>query len=100
MRTAVTAKARGLWRRADGGLHRISQGIAVDRWSIHNARLVPNGKEYRIIVRNAHPSQASRRLFEKGKNRLDNHPKSKEQKRKNHGKAWNEPRPKVVGYRI
>ena len=83
-------------RRADGRFHRISRGKAIDRKSIHGARLVPNGKEDWIIVRNAHPALISRRQFEKAKNRLDNHPKSKEQKQNNHGKTWDGKRSRFV----
>ncbi|MHC4546366.1 MAG: recombinase family protein, partial [Planctomycetota bacterium] len=83
-------------RRADGRFHRISRGKAVDREGVHGARLVPNGKEDWIIVRNAHPSLISRRLFERAKNRLENHPKSKEQQQNNHGKTWNGKRSRFI----
>jgi site-specific DNA recombinase len=83
-------------RRADGRFHRISRGKAIDRKSVHGARLVPNGKEDWIIVRNAHPALISRRLFEKARNRLENHPKSKEQKQHNHGKTWDGKRSRFI----
>lgn len=66
--------------------------ITRRRKSKHGARLVPNGKEDWIIVRNAHPALISRRLFEKARNRIENHPKSKEQNQNNHGKTWDSKR--------
>ena len=78
-------------RRTDGRFHRISQGQAVDRQNIHGARLVPNGKTDWIVVRDAHPALISRRLFEQARQRLENHPKSIEQRQQfnTHGKTWN-----------
>jgi len=51
-------------RRTDARFHRISKGQAVDRESVHGARLVPNQKEDWIVVRDAYPPLISRRLFE------------------------------------
>jgi DNA invertase Pin-like site-specific DNA recombinase len=75
-------------RRTDGRFHRISGGRAVDRDRIHGARLVPNGKDDWIVVRDAHPALISRRLFEQARQRLENHPKSIEQRRRLQGRTW------------
>jgi DNA invertase Pin-like site-specific DNA recombinase len=83
-------------RRTDGRFHRISGGRAVDRDRIHGARLVPNGKDDWIVVRDAHPALISRRLFEQAKQRLENHPKSIEQRRRLHGRTWNGQRSRFI----
>jgi len=76
-------------RRTDARFHRISKGRAMDRESVHGARLVPNSKDDWIVIRDAHPALINRRLFEQAKQRLENHPKSIEQRQSNHGKTWN-----------
>ncbi|MHC4430745.1 MAG: recombinase family protein, partial [Planctomycetota bacterium] len=81
-------------RRTDGRFHRISGGRAVD--GIHGARLVPNGKDDWIVVRDAHAALISRRLFAHAKQRLDNHPKAIEQRRRLHGRTWNQLLPQQV----
>ncbi|GAH73623.1 unnamed protein product, partial [marine sediment metagenome] len=83
-------------RRQDGRFHRISKGRAVDRENVHGARLVPNSKEDWIVIRDAHPSLISRRLFEQIKHRLENHPKSIEQRKSNHGRTWNGRRSRFI----
>ena len=84
-------------RRQDGRFHRISKGRAVDRENVHGARLVPNNKEDWIVIRDAHPSLIGRRLFEQTRQRLENHPKSIEQrKRDHHGKTWNGQRSRFI----
>jgi DNA invertase Pin-like site-specific DNA recombinase len=88
-------------RRRDGRFHRISKGQAVDRESVHGARLVPNQKEDWIIVRDAHPPLISRRLFEQTRQRLENHPKSIEQRQRSsrlntHGRTWNGQRSRFI----
>jgi len=67
-------------RRTDARFHRISKGQAIDCQSVHGARLEPNSKDDWIVVRDAHPSLIGRRLFEQVKQRLENHPKSIEQR--------------------
>jgi len=88
-------------RRTDARFHRISKGQAVDRKSVHGARLVPNQKEDWIVVRDAHPPLISRRLFEQAKQRLESHPKSIEQRQRisklnTHGKTWNGQRSRFI----
>ena len=88
-------------RRTDARFHRISKGQAVDRESVHGARLVPNQKEDWIVVRDAHPPLISRRLFEQAKQRLESHPKSIEQRQRisklnTHGKTWNGQRSRFI----
>jgi hypothetical protein len=83
-------------RRTDARFHRISQGRAVDRENVHGARLVPNGKSDWIVIRDAHPGLISRRLFEQARQRLENHPKSIEQRQNTHGKTWNGQRSRFV----
>ncbi len=83
-------------RRTDARFHRISQGRAVDRENVHGARLVPNGKSDWIVIRDAHPGLISRRLFEQARHRLENHPKSIEQRQNNHGKTWNGQRSRFI----
>ena len=88
-------------RRTDARFHRISKGQAVDRESVHGARLVPNQKEDWIFVRDAHPPLISRRLFEQAKQRLESHPKSIEQRQRisklnTHGKTWNGQRSRFI----
>jgi len=83
-------------RRTDARFHRISHGRAVDRENVHGARLVPNDQSDWIVIRDAHPALINRRLFEQAKQRLENHPKSIEQKQNNHGKTWNGQRSRFV----
>jgi hypothetical protein len=83
-------------RRTDARFHRISQGRAVDRENVHAARLVPNGKSDWIVIRDAHPGLISRRLFEQARQRLENHPKSIEQRQNKHGKTWNGQRSRFI----
>lgn len=88
-------------RRQDGRFHRISKGRAVDRENVHRARLVPNSKSDWIIIRDAHLPLISRRLFEQAKQRLENHPKSIEQRQhvsklNTHGKTWNGQRSRFI----
>jgi len=88
-------------RRMDGRFHRISKGQAVARESVHGARLVPNQKEDWIVVRDAHPPLINRRLFEQARQRLENHPKSIEQRQRisklnTHGKTWNGQRSRFI----
>ena len=84
-------------RRQDGRFHRISKGRAVDRENVHGARLVPNSKSDWIIVSDAHLPLISRRLFEQTKQRLENHPKSIEQRKRGyHGKTWNGQRSRFI----
>jgi len=83
-------------RRTDARFHKISQGRAVDRENVHGARLVPNGKSDWIVIRDAHPGLISRRLFEQARQRLENHPKSIEQRQNNHGKTWNGQRSRFI----
>jgi len=88
-------------RRTDARFHRISQGRAVDRENVHSARLVPNGKSDWIVIRDAHPGLISRRLFEQARQRLENHPKSIEQRQhvsklNTHGKTWNGQRSRFI----
>ncbi len=91
-----------IWnRRTDGRFHRISKGQAVARESVHGARLVPNQKEDWIVVRDAHPPLINRRLFEQARQRLENHPKSIEQRQRisklnTHGKTWNGQRSRFI----
>jgi len=87
--------------RQDGRFHRISKGRAVDRENVHGARLVPNSKEDWIVIRDAHPSLIGRRLFEQVRQRLENHPKSIEQRQRTskldtHGKTWNGQRSRFI----
>jgi hypothetical protein len=58
-------------RRTDARFHRISNGRAIDRDSVHGARLVPNDKSDWIVVRDAHPALIPRRLFQQARYRLD-----------------------------
>ena len=88
-------------RRTDARFHRISKGQAVARESVHGARLVPNQKEDWIVVRDAHPPLISRRLSEQASQRLENHPKSIEQRQRvsklnTHGKTWNGQRSRFI----
>ncbi|MFH1615103.1 MAG: recombinase family protein [Planctomycetota bacterium] len=84
-------------RRTDARFHRISQGRAVDRENVHGARLVPNGKSDWIVIRDTHPGLISRWLFEQARQRLENHPKSIEQrKRVYHGKTWDGRRSRFI----
>ncbi len=88
-------------RRMDGRFHRISKGQAVARESVHGARLVPNQKEDWIVVRDAHPPLINRRLFEQARQRLENHPKSIEQRQRisklnTHGRTWNGQRSRFI----
>jgi len=88
-------------RRTDARFHRISKGRAVDRQSIHAARLVPNSKEDWIVVRDAHPPLIGRRLFEQVRKRLESHPKSIEQRQRvskldTHSKTWNGQRSRFI----
>jgi hypothetical protein len=83
-------------RRTDARFHRISQGRAVDRENVHGARLVPNGKSDWIVIRDAHPALISRRLFEQARQRLENHPKSIEQRKITHGRTWNGQRSRFI----
>jgi DNA invertase Pin-like site-specific DNA recombinase len=83
-------------RRTDARFHRISQGRAVDRENVHGARLVPNDQSDWIVIRDAHPALINRRLFEQAKQRLENHPKSIEQKQNNHGRTWNGQRSRFI----
>ena len=88
-------------RRTDARFHRISNGQAVDRESIHGHRLVPNDKTDWIIVRDAHPAIISRRLFQLARDRLDNNIASIEQRGmdprlKTHGRTWNGKRSRFI----
>jgi DNA invertase Pin-like site-specific DNA recombinase len=88
-------------RRTDARFHRISKGRAVDRQSIHAARLVPNSKNDWIVVRDAHPPLIGRRLFEQVRKRLESHHKSIEQRQRvskldTHGKTWNGQRSRFI----
>jgi DNA invertase Pin-like site-specific DNA recombinase len=83
-------------RRTDGRFHRISQGRAVDRENVHGARLVPNDPNDWIVIRDAHPALINRRLFEQAKQRLENHPKSIEQKQCTDGRTWNGQRSRFI----
>jgi len=88
-------------RRTDARFHRISKGQAVDRESVHGARLVPNQKEDWIVVRDAHSPLISRRLFEQAKQRLESYPKAIEQRQRisklnAHGKTWNGQRSRFI----
>ena len=67
-------------RRTDARFHRISNKRAVDRENVHGARLVPNNKKDWIIVRDAHESLISRRVFEQAKNLRQNKLSSIEQR--------------------
>ncbi len=58
-------------RRTDARFHRISDGQAVERESVHGQRLVPNDETDWIVVRDAHPAIISRRLFEQAKTRRE-----------------------------
>ncbi len=51
-------------RRTDGRFHSIVQGRAVERRSVHGARLVPNDESDWITVREAHPAIVSRAAWE------------------------------------
>ena len=88
-------------RRTDARFHRISKGRAEDRENVHGARLVPNSKEDWIIVRDAHQSLISRRLFEQTKEKLESKPQSIEQRGinprlKTHGRTWNGKRNRFI----
>jgi DNA invertase Pin-like site-specific DNA recombinase len=83
-------------RRTDARFHRISQGRAVDRENVHGARLVPNDQGDWIVIRDAHPALINRRLFAQAKQRLENHPKSIEQKQCTHGRTWNGQRSRFI----
>ncbi len=88
-------------RRTDARFHRISKGRAVDRENVHGARLVPNEESDWIVIRDAHPPLISRRLFEQTKQRLENHPKSIEQRKHaskldTHGKTWSGQRSRFI----
>jgi len=88
-------------RRTDARFHRISKGRAVDRENVHGARLVPNSREDWIIVRDAHQSLISRRVFEQTKEKLENKPQSIEQRGinprlKTRGRTWNGKRSRFI----
>jgi len=83
-------------RRTDARFHRISKGRAIDRDNVHGARLVPNDESDWIVIRDAHPGLISRRLFEQAKQRLENHPKSIEQRQITHGRTWNGQRSRFI----
>ena len=80
-------------RRTDARFHRISGGRAIDRDSVHGARLVPNDKSDWITIRDAHPALVSRRLFQQARQRLDSRIESIEQRGldprlKTSGRTW------------
>ena len=88
-------------RRTDARFHRISDGHAVDRNSIHGARLVPNDEKDWIIVSDSHPAIITRRLFEQAKQRRENNPSSIEQRGinprlKTQGKTWSGQRSRFI----
>jgi DNA invertase Pin-like site-specific DNA recombinase len=83
-------------RRTDARFHRISKGRAIDRDNVHGARLVPNDESDWIIIRDAHPGLISRRLFEQARQRLENHPKSIEQRQITDGRRWNGQRSRFI----
>jgi hypothetical protein len=58
--------------------------------------LVPNDPNDWIVIRDAHPALINRRLFEQAKQRLENHPKSIEQKQYTHGRTWNGQRSRFI----
>jgi len=51
-------------RRSDGRFHKISNGHATERKSVHGARLEPNDANDWLVVRDAHPPLVSRKTFE------------------------------------
>lgn len=69
-------------RRTDARFHRISDGRAVERESIHGHRLVPNAETDWIITRDAHPALIDRRLAEQMKQCQDSKIQSLEQRGK------------------
>ncbi len=91
-----------IWnRRTDARFHKIQEGCAVDRESIHGHRLVPNNESDWIVVRDAHPPLISRRLFERARQRREGHPSSMEQRGQNpraagHGKTWHGQRSRFI----
>ncbi|UCE58436.1 MAG: recombinase family protein [Phycisphaerales bacterium] len=70
-------------RRTDARFYQIRDGRAVERESVHGARLVPNNESDWIVVRDAHPALISRRVFEQARQRRESHLSSIEQRGKN-----------------
>jgi len=88
-------------RRTDARFHRISSGRAIDRDSVHGARLVPNDKSDWIVVRDAHPALITRRLFQQARQRLDSRIESIEQRGqdprlKTSGRTWSGKRSRFI----
>jgi site-specific DNA recombinase len=88
-------------RRTDGRFHQIKNGRAVERESVHGARLVPNDESDWIVVRDAHEPLVSRRVFEQAKQRRESQPSSIEQRGRNsrlktHGRTWSGKRSRFI----
>jgi hypothetical protein len=88
-------------RRTDARFHKICNGRAVDRDSVHGARLVLNAETDWIVIRDAHPGLVSRRIFEQAKQRRENNPASIEQRGINprlitHGRTWSGQRSRFI----
>jgi len=88
-------------RRTDARFHRIQEGRAVERESVHGARLVPNDASDWLIVRDAHPPLVSRRVFEQARQQRESQPSSIEQRGRNprlktRGRTWNGQRSRFI----
>ena len=88
-------------RRTDARFHQIRDGIAVERESIHGARLVPNKESDWMIIRDAHPALISRRVFEQARQQRENHISSIEQRGRNsrlkvNGRNWHGQRSRFI----
>ncbi|MCZ6688077.1 MAG: recombinase family protein [Planctomycetota bacterium] len=61
-----------IWnRRTDARFYKISQGRAVERDGVHEARLVPNDESEWIVVPDSHEAIIRRALFEKARQRRE-----------------------------
>ncbi len=88
-------------RRTDARFHMIRDGQAVERDSVHGARLVPNDESDWMVVRDAHPALVPRRLFEMAKKRRESRVSSIEQRGrdprlKTTGRNWHGKRSRFI----
>ena len=88
-------------RRTDARFYQIRDGRAVERETVHGARLVPNDESDWIVVRDAHAALISRRVFEQARQRRESRPSSIEQRGqdprlKAHGRTWNGQRSRFI----
>jgi len=67
-------------RRTDGRFHRISSGRAIERRGVVGRRLSPNEEADWIVIKDAHPSIVSRRLFESAQDLMRQKQASKSQR--------------------